>query len=266
MQTRICILASSSKGNCTVIWNDKHALLIDCGVGIKYFKSALARLGVDIFTIRGVLITHLHRDHVNPVLGKALKRHGIPLYCHADAQLLLERMHHKSMNGSTLSFDGTQFVIDCFAVDTFDVPHDCGGGCRGFKISWEHSGLHSLALATDLAEARQHLIPHFCNLDTLILESNHDTDMLWNDRIPWILKKRIAESHLSNEQCGDFLKQVLLQSQRAPKSIMLAHISQDRNTQELALHSARFACEAVQADSNVVISHQREKSQVICID
>jgi phosphoribosyl 1,2-cyclic phosphodiesterase len=127
--------------------------------------------------------------------------------------------------------------LEPFLIRSFAVPHDSPGGCFGFSISAEDGGREKkITIATDLGYVGPELPAQFADSDVIVLESNHDVRMLEESSRPHWLKKRIREiGHLSNDQCAQLVVQILDCSGRLPHSFVLAHISKQCNTQELAL-------------------------------
>jgi phosphoribosyl 1,2-cyclic phosphodiesterase len=121
-------------------------------------------------------------------------------------------------------------------IASFSVPHDSPGGCYGFGIvDRSVPGRGKVAIATDLGFTGEELVEHFRDARALVIESNHDLAMLERSGRPAWLKKRIREiGHLSNDQCAGFVSEVVRSSARPPGTVVLAHISQQCNTNELA--------------------------------
>jgi phosphoribosyl 1,2-cyclic phosphodiesterase len=134
-------------------------------------------------------------------------------------------------------------VVEPFGISAFEVPHDSEGGCYGFNIYRKsESGEKKITISTDMGYPGGGLVNKFVNSDAIIIESNHDPEMLENSNRPWFLKKRITEiGHLSNEQCAGFLVEIMKGSDFLPGSVLLYHISQQCNTNKLAEECTRRA-------------------------
>lgn len=229
---RICNLGSSSSGNSTLIRHGNRSLLVDMGFSQRYMRQALDENGLRTQDVGGVLITHLHGDHVTRAMVNLMLRLEVPLYMHRNLRTpFLNRFKPKIRKG--LHFVENQpFELAGFTIGTFPVHHDSVGGCYGYRI--EKAG-RKISLATDLGFPRNGLARHFANSDVIIIESNHDPDMLENSGRPRDLIDRIQQiGHLSNGQSSDFIQQILQISDKVPQTIALAHLSDECNRPQLA--------------------------------
>ncbi|MFH0736362.1 MAG: MBL fold metallo-hydrolase [bacterium] len=240
MNLKLCVLGSTSAGNSTVVWNDESALLIDCGFSPSYIQESFYNLGISFNKLKGILLTHLHNDHLNLAFLKIAHRNKIPVYVQKKMKGLLENRKDIFRNLITdnliHAFDGEDFLISNFGIFGFEVPHDVPGGCWGYNISMKNDiSTKKITIATDLGYSTENTINRFMNSDLIVIESNHDVTMLENSRRSNWLKDRIKTiGHLSNEQSADLIFEVLEKSEILPKAILLAHISQECNTNYLA--------------------------------
>ncbi len=241
MPLHICVLGSSSAGNCTVVWNGTHALLVDCGFSPRYTFRNLRALGLGPSNLTGVLITHTHADHFNEnVLGYLLEWR-VPICTPESVATDLARKSPAARlaarQGLLKTFRDGALEIGRFDVACFEVPHDSPGGCYGYGIMHtEGQTKRTVSVATDVGFTRDGLRDRFVDTDVIVFESNHDPDMLENSGRPEWLKQRIRKiGHLSNQQCAGFLADVFHHSSRPPAAVVLAHISQTCNTNALAL-------------------------------
>jgi phosphoribosyl 1,2-cyclic phosphodiesterase len=191
--------------------------------------------------LSGVLITHAHSDHVHESMLKRLTKEQVLVFCHRNVSRVLLKQYSTMRDAKKLdlikTFKNETFTIGSFTIQAFEVPHDSKGGCFGFTI-YHHSdsGNKKITVATDMGYPQNDTLIHFLDSDVIIIESNHDQDMLTQSLRPAWLKKRIKKiGHLSNGQCTDFLEQVLSHSEKKPKAIILAHISQECNTNARAI-------------------------------
>lgn len=241
MGINLQVLGSTSAGNCTLVWNSSNALLIDCGFSQKYISRSLNRINLDFSRISGLLITHTHTDHIRRSILSRFIKEGIPLFCHTKVYRDLNRKYDQIKVARKLNllttFNSDLFSIGTFEAQAFEVPHDSSGGCFGFTIfSRSQTGKKKVTIATDLGYPSERLLPYFIDSDLIVIEANHDSDMLKNSLRPRWLKKRITEiGHLSNSQCAELLKDILNRSNNLPKAIILAHISQECNTNDDAV-------------------------------
>lgn len=233
-KTNVCVLASTSSGNCTAVWNDAVSILVDCGTGISYTEEALGRLGLSLQDVSAVFITHCHGDHVNRFTLKRLIDLHVPVYCTVKAAKVLKKIHPflKDGNSSLIAFSKASGDCKGFSYRSFSVPHDSRGGCVGYSFFLHHgAGAKKISIATDIAFAEPGHVGHFADSNIIVIESNHDVTMLEGSARPRWLKDRISRAgHLSNDQCADFICEVLAASQTPPSAVVLAHISQECNT------------------------------------
>jgi phosphoribosyl 1,2-cyclic phosphodiesterase len=231
------VLGSSSAGNATLVWLGDKALLVDCGFGPRYLERHLKSHGLRLASLSGVVVTHVHGDHVNELAVEALAERGVPLYCTPSVERPLLHGYRAVRSAARLGLlktvRHTEAAIGPFQVEAFEVPHDSPGGCFGYRIS---DGTHIMTIATDLSHPERELIDRFVNSHVLVIESNHDPDMLENSRRPAWLKRRIRErGHLSNGECAGLVAGVLEKSHTLPSAVVVAHISQECNTNPLAV-------------------------------
>jgi phosphoribosyl 1,2-cyclic phosphodiesterase len=243
----VCVLGSSSSGNSTLVQSGESALLVDCGFTPAYMKMNLKHCGLEIEDLTGVLITHVHSDHVNEWFVKKLIKARIPIHCPPEIELHLQARYDSLARASHLGllkvFRKSELELGGFLVENFEVPHDSPGGCFGYSISLAVGGKTTrVTIATDMAHPTEAASQHFADSDLLVIESNHDVDMLENSGRPFWLKRRIREKgHLSNDQCAEILLSVFDRSTKLPQTIMLAHVSQECNTNALAVECAKTA-------------------------
>lgn len=272
MKINIQVLGSTSSGNCTVIWNHKDSILIDCGFGPRYTLKNLEQNRLGLHSLSGTLLTHTHTDHVKETMLRRLIKENVPLYCHKKVGSVLKRKYfclRTSQNGSLLrTFHNERFSVGSFTVQSFEVPHDSSGGCFGFNIFYSgQSSDKKISIATDLGFPGDEILSRFIDSDVIIIESNHDPEMLENSsRPPW-LKKRIQKTgHLSNNQCTDFLEKVLSHSKKKPEAIILAHISQECNTNHRAVLCLKTMLKQNKyTDIEIVETYKRKANKRICI-
>ena len=261
----IRILGSSSAGNSTLIWAGKEALLVDFGFSQKYTLEKFEQAGVDFSALRGVLLTHLHSDHLSKSMFNKLIKERIPIHCHRAVYKPLLRQYRPKDQNLILPFSDQQlFKIASFQIQGFRVPHDSYGGCYGFNI---FLGSQKISLATDLAFAGNGLAKNFIDSDILVLESNYDPDMLENSGRPFELIERIkTEGHLSNEQSAQLLDKILQQSQKKPQAVFLTHLSQQCNLAQLAAGGIRKVLHAHRLNkTQLLIAEKRKASNTVRI-
>jgi len=268
----IVVLGSSSAGNCTAIWNQGHALLVDCGFSPRYINGHLADLGVEPSRLAGLLLTHTHSDHVNAMTLAHLLSRGVRVLCPEGIVRVLARRFPVARRardqGILRSLEQAGGEIGGFGIEAFEVPHDAEGGCFGYSIRYasSHATL-KVTIATDLGYPSDGLSRHFVDSDAMIIESNHDTEMLEKSSRPVWLKQRIRDiGHLSNEQCASFVVDVLRRSEKLPAAVILAHISQECNTNPLAMRCTRKALDSHGfLNVDVVPSHKTRPNGIVTL-
>jgi len=234
---RLQVLGSSSAGNATLVWSDRTAILIDCGFSPRYVAKQLKALGLSLSSLSGLVVTHVHSDHVNNVIVDELTRRGVPVFCPPRIERPL-KMQYASLEGASRAgllrmFRKGGLVIGGLGLEAFEVPHDSPGGCFGYSI---FDGDLKITIATDIGYPSDGMLERFADSHLIVLESNHDLEMLERSDRPAWLKRRIRErGHLSNDQCAGFAVDVLRRSETVARTIVLAHISQECNTNVLAV-------------------------------
>lgn len=238
---RYCPLFSGSSGNCTYIGTASGGgVLIDAGVSAKRIENALREREIDPASIRAVLVTHEHRDHVAG-LRVLLKHYHYPVYASRgtwDSLLADGILTEKDLGGVMEPGDNT--VAD-MKVTAFHISHDCAEG-MGFCLHTPDD--RCIAVATDMGEMTSEVRDAVEGCDLLHIESNHMVRMLENGPYPYPLKRRIlsAKGHLSNEDCAAELPGL---ARQGTARFFLAHLSRENNTPDLAYMTARAAlCES----------------------
>ncbi len=265
-KTNVCVLASTSSGNCTVIWNDSVSILVDCGTRVSYTEEELAKLGLSIRDLSAVFITHCHGDHANPYTVKRLVEHKVPIYCNVKVAKELKKIHPVLAAKDSPLVPYTKDNGDCegFEYEAFNVPHDSKGGCFGYSF---FLNTHKVSIATDIGFIEPDHIEKFADSNIIIIESNHDVTMLAESKRPQWLKDRIVKTgHLSNDQSGDFIRDVLSASKSIPSAIVLAHISQECNTNAHAKNRMRdsLAC-AGKHHVEVIETYKEKPSSIVSV-
>lgn len=232
----VCVLSSGSAGNCTYVGDGHAGLLIDCGVSTKQILNRMAEVGLADAPIDGVLVTHEHTDHIGAaaVLSRALTKrrgpvpffmtrgtaNGVPEQCRPDGVEIIEA--------------GRPFRVRHLRVEPIPVPHDTRDPVA-YRVD---VGDAAVAVITDLGRPTALLARHMRECTAIVLEFNHDEEMLMEGPYPYPLKQRIKgnHGHLSNRQA-----QLLLEDGLGPqlRHLMLAHLSEDNNTPTRALVAAQ---------------------------
>lgn len=238
---RVSILASGSSGNITLLETPRTRLLVDCGLGKRETLARLAAIEQNVDRIDGILISHEHSDHCNG-LPQMLGLWKAPLYV---TEGTMEALHRalpdrlgKRLRGVETIQAGQHFTIGDIDVHAFQIPHDAADPI-GFTFRTKGT---KMALVTDLGYMPELVKVHLRDADCLLLESNHDLDMLKVGPYPWVVKQRVLSrtGHLSNHAVSEYLSDPEGFDARA-RYLVLAHLSQENNNPDLARLSAEEA-------------------------
>lgn len=242
----LCSIVSGSSGNCTFVGSKHTKLLIDAGVSCKRIESGLNSIHVKPDDIQGILITHEHSDHIAG-LGTLYRRYQIPIYG------TVETIHSilKTKNIGKISEElihyvepDTKFMIDDIMVEPFAISHDAANPvCYTFQADG-----HKVGMATDLGKYDDYIISKLESSEILLLEANHDVNMLMVGGYPYYLKQRILgdRGHLSNENSAKLIRRLFHDKL---KYIALAHLSKENNYEELAYETVRLELNEFMEDS-----------------
>ncbi|RBP44011.1 MBL fold metallo-hydrolase [Garciella nitratireducens] len=226
---KICSIASGSSGNCIYVEELKTKVLIDIGISGKKVTDSLSKIGVDGKEIDGILVTHDHEDHIKGV-GILSRKYDIPIYANQGTWEVMKDRIGKISSKNIKYFDSrTSFTIKDVYIESFSTSHDAKDPV-GFSIYGENK---KMSIATDLGYINKEIFEKLYGADMLLLEANHDVEMLKAGPYPYYLKRRILgeEGHLSNESAGKALIHLV---EKGLKRVLLAHLSQKNNFPELA--------------------------------
>ena len=222
-------LFSGSTGNSSLIGFDDTYLLVDAGRTGKMLDEAVKAQGVDMKKVRAILVTHEHVDHIRGV-GVLARKYGMEVYASAGTwEAMADKVGEIPARQRCEFYPDQDFYIDRVNVVPFSIPHDAAQP-TGYSLT---CGGRKVALLTDLGHTTRDLLRHAEGADVLLMEANHDVQMLLDGAYPERLKRRIlsGRGHLSNEACGQALAEILQTS--APK-VYLGHLSEENNVPELA--------------------------------
>ncbi|MFZ0389400.1 MAG: MBL fold metallo-hydrolase [Calditrichia bacterium] len=249
---RICSLSSGSKGNSIFIESEHARILLDIGLSAKQISERLCSIQVDPETIDAIVLTHAHRDHTRGV-GVFSRQFKTPVYGHSDTLTEISYLFKKQ----EVRIPWLQpFTIKDLFFTPFKVSHD-SIPTVGYLIS---NGSRKLAVCTDLGIVTQEVESRLSEAQFLVLESNHDPDMLLRGPYPWELKERISGrlGHISNHEAGSLLQNIL--NGRIEK-ILLAHLSDENNTSDLARNTV-LEYMGYQCSDLLEVIHQKKVSPV----
>ncbi|NOQ21491.1 MAG: MBL fold metallo-hydrolase [Candidatus Aegiribacteria sp.] len=229
---RLGVLASGSRGNALVIEHEGCMVFFDAGLSGKKHTERLLAAGFGGLFPEALFISHEHSDHIKGA-GVLARKWNIPVYG-SSGTLGASRRSLGKLPDTGILENGTGVDFRSFTVSAFSIAHDATDP-SGYVIEWD-SG--KLGIATDLGKSSPLVEASLKGCSALILEFNHDEDMLWNGSYPWHLKQRIASTtgHLSNSMASDLLGAVY---HRDLKVCVLAHLSQENNSPHLAENASR---------------------------
>jgi phosphoribosyl 1,2-cyclic phosphodiesterase len=226
---RFASLGSGSKGNCLVAEAAGSRVLLDCGLAPRETGRRLARLGLEPAQLDAILVTHEHDDHAGHAYAFAAQ-HGLPVYLTWGTRRAQEEAGKPADGLELRTIEGREpFAVGAIRVEPFTVPHDAREPVQ-FVLG---DGAARLGVLTDLGAPTAHVEAMLSGCDALVLETNHELELLWAGDYPKWLKERIAGpfGHLDNAAAGGLL--AALERSRL-KHVIAAHLSQQNNTEALA--------------------------------
>jgi phosphoribosyl 1,2-cyclic phosphodiesterase len=241
MCVTVSMLASGSRGNCALVSSSRTKILVDAGISCRETFKRLKSLGEDPQSLSAILITHEHSDHVYG-LATLAKKLRIPIFMTVATHAAWARAM-RTVNGERPQLkkferfeSGHRFQVGDIEVKPFTIPHDAADPV-GFTFRVEGT---KVSVATDLGYLPVNVRDHLRGSDILIMESNHDVEMLRGGSYPWSVKQRVASNvgHLSNEKLADFLTG---DYDNSAAFVVLAHLSTENNHPEIARRGAERA-------------------------
>ncbi len=226
---KFCSLYSGSSGNCLFISDGKTNILVDSGLSGKKIIEALVAIGENPAELSAVLVSHEHSDHIKGA-GILSRKFDIPIYANENTWNAMEKeLGPVSIKNKRCFENCKEFEIGDVFVKAFPIPHDASDPV-GFNFLL---GNKKITTATDIGHMTNGLLKYLMGSDLLLLESNHDIEMVKVGPYPWPLKKRILgdRGHLSNEMAA---KVVAYLAKNGTKKFLLGHLSKENNFPELA--------------------------------
>jgi phosphoribosyl 1,2-cyclic phosphodiesterase len=241
MSVSVSMLASGSRGNCAIVASACTKILVDAGISCRETFKRLKSLGEDPQSLAAILITHEHSDHVYG-LATLAKKLRIPVFMtgatHAAwARALRNEKGERPQLEKLERFEsGHRFQVGDIEVKPFTIPHDAADPV-GFTFRVEGA---KISMVTDLGYVPANVRDHLRGSDILVMESNHDVEMLRGGSYPWSVKQRVASNvgHLSNLKLADFFTS---DYDNNAAFVVLAHLSEQNNHPEIALREAERA-------------------------
>ena len=234
---RLTVFASGSSGNCLLLSSGASHILIDAGISMRRISAGLTQAGVSWRDIGGVLITHEHSDHIYG-LKTMLRQRAVPIYAPRTVANRLRGMIPGIDDCLQTVPVGEDLFAAGFRIRAFHTPHDTDESV-GYRV--ERGDV--FALATDMGKVTDEVLNGLIGADTVLIEANHDPDMLRFGSYPAYLKLRILSEHghLSNPDCAELARRLC---ESGTRRIVLGHISRENNRPELALQTVRAALAA----------------------
>ena len=225
---KFSVISSGSKANCTFIEAGGYRLLVDCGLSGKQAEERLAQVGVEASSLNAIFVTHEHADHINGVATLS-RRYKIPVYANKATMEHIRKPH-----GREILETGARVSLGDLSITPFSIVHDA---VDPVAYVFEADGF-KLVVVTDLGRVTTLVAEHVRGANAILLESNHDQEMLQGCGYPWELKQRIASTHghLCNETAGQLLEDI---AHPELFHVVLGHLSENSNTSTLALQTAR---------------------------
>lgn len=231
---KVVIVGSGSKGNCTYIETPQSKILIDSGISHLQVKNTLSKYGLSLKDLDAIFITHEHTDHMRHLVS-IMSRTRAKVFMYESSFVNSNRILNGGIPKDRICFidECQKYEIKDIAVVAIKLSHDTTN-CFGYLVKELNTSDNiSYASITDTGYLDSKYYPLLSSINTLLIESNHDVEMLLGSSRPWILKKRILSEcgHLSNVDCVKALKQIV---SSYTQNIILGHISEECNDYDLA--------------------------------
>ncbi len=262
---RLCSIASGSSGNCIYVGTDTTHVLVDVGISRKRTEEGLGSLGINPAELDAVFVTHEHSDHISG-LGVFSRKYNVPIYATAGTLQAIRKC--RSLGAIDDSLFQTiradeSFTIKDMTVNPMQISHDAA---EPVAYRFSH-GRQKIGVVTDLGTYNDYTVESLKGMDALLIEANHDVNMLQVGPYPYPLKQRILgdRGHLSNENSGRLLGRLLHDKMQY---IMLGHLSKENNLPELAYETVRLEIEQGDnpykaGDFPIQVARRSEVSRVI---
>lgn len=265
MSLQFCSFASGSSGNSYLVKDDDTAVLIDAGISGKRILEGLEDTGTPREMVSALLITHEHIDHVKsiPVLTKRIP--DLRVFANEATWEHIERPVPEHVR--EVFETGRDFQIGSMTIRTFPVPHDAAEPV-GYSI---YCGGRQISICTDVGCITEEITEEIRDADLLLLEANHEREMLLMGRYPYPVKQRILsdEGHLSNVSCGECLSRIVMEREKK-RQVLLGHLSRENNDPHVALLTVRNALEErdifIGGDLQIQVAERDARSRMFVLD
>ncbi len=249
MNLKFCSLYSGSSGNCQFIKTEKTVILVDAGLSGKKIQQEMIKIGEDPKKIDAIFVTHEHIDHIQGA-GVLSRRFDIPIYANEKTWSAMNTIigDIKSHNIKIISEDAE--VGDIF-VQSFNISHDAASPV-GYNIYHKNK---KISMVTDTGCINANIIKSITDADLLLIESNHDEDMVLIGPYPWPLKRRVLGEfgHMSNDTAGNLITKAI---KRGTEIVLLGHLSKENNFPQLAYKTVE----------NILIENGIDVNPGVCLD
>ncbi|HTS65521.1 MAG TPA: MBL fold metallo-hydrolase [Candidatus Acidoferrales bacterium] len=254
---KFCVLASGSSGNAALLVTDHARVLVDTGLSLLQLRKRLASIGEDLNSIDAVLVTHEHSDHIAglPVLARNRDVRAV-IWVSRLTEPAIAWGERRPARLETFQA-GAEFTIGDIEVQSFSIPHDA---VDPVGFCFEAQGVR-VGIATDLGYVPESVKFHLRRTDLLLLEANHDLDMLKVGPYPWSVKQRVMSrvGHLSNLHMSDYLAQDL---DSCTRQLVLGHLSEQNNHPAIVQMIAVEALQRRGFETRLSIASQHKPSEV----
>ncbi len=264
---KLCSIASGSSGNCIFVGTRQTNILVDAGISKKRIVEGLDIIGISPLSIEGILVTHEHSDHIKG-LGVMARQYKLPIYGTRETIEEIKRISSLGAIEEELFHviePDVSFFINDIEVTPFSSYHDARNPvCYTFC-----QGKHKVGIATDLGTYDDYIIKNLTGCEILLLEANHDVNMLQVGSYPYSLKRRVLGDygHLSNDTSGKLLARLM---HKGLKHIFLGHLSKENNYPDLAYETVKYELEKCgileEFDFQLEIARRDEISPLVSID
>ena len=229
MALSFCSFSSGSSGNSYLVRTETTAILVDAGISCKRITDGLEKTNTPKEWLQGILLTHEHWDHVDGVKVMLKKYKDISI--HANEATFAAMKHKVKEERKVYFFSGDRFQIGDLDIESFSISHDAADPV-GYNI---RHNKEQISIVTDTGVLNEEMLSRLEDADILVIESNHDIEMLKQGPYPAHLKQRILgeEGHLSNEAAGNYVGRLMKAKEKA-RCVLLAHLSKDNNLPNIA--------------------------------
>ncbi len=231
----ICVLNSGSNGNAVYLASGGTRILIDAGISLRLLRQRLGLIGCRAEELAAVLVSHEHIDHCRGLPGLSRSHPALQVFANESTAAGVELTARAALAAPWSIFEtGADFTVGALHVQSFSVPHDTGDPVA-YVVD---DGTCRVGVATDLGTSTPVVRRHLRDCDALVIETNHDVEMLKQSGRPWSLVQRILgrQGHLSNEQAAALVEEVMTARLRA---IFPAHLSDECNSPDCAMGALR---------------------------